>query len=72
MPPNGRWRRFGKPFGLELYRKDKSPETAQSGHVAASQRKSTNAATSGFTPRRYDTNPAAVALLWEATPELDD
>ena len=63
---------FGKPFGLELYRKDKRRIVANSADASAGQRKSTNAAASGFTPRRYDTDPAAIALLWAATPELDD
>ena len=45
---------FGKPFGLELYRKDKSPEAAQSGHAAASQRKST---TSPLGSHPDDTTP---------------
>ena len=62
---------FGKPFGLELYRKDKAP-SLQIRHVAASHRKSTDAAPSGLTPRRYDANPAAVALLRAASSELNE
>ena len=63
---------FGKPFGLELYRKDKNPPLQSSANAPAGDRKSTNSAASGFTPRRYDTDPAAIALLWAATPELDE
>ena len=62
---------FGKPFGLELYRKDKSADPRTIAHVAAGHRSFTNAARR-FTPRRYDTDPAAVALLRAATPGLDD
>ena len=63
---------FGKPFGLELYRKDKGPPLQTSADAPAGRRKSAHAAPSGLTPRRYDADPAAIALLWPATPELDD
>ena len=63
---------FGKPFGLELYRKDKKCHPCKVAHAAASHRRSTTPAASGFTPRRYDTDPAAVALLRAATSGLDD
>ena len=63
---------FGKPFGLELYRKDKGRSVANSANAPADERKSTHAAPSGFAPRRYDTDPAAITLLWAATAELDD
>ena len=41
---------FGKPFGLELYRKDKKSLLAKSANAQAGHRKSTNSAASGFTP----------------------
>ena len=61
---------FGKPFGLELYRKDRNrpAKAAQSGRAAVQPA----LAAVRFTPRRHDTNPAAVALLRKTTPELDD
>ena len=62
---------FGKPFGLELYRKDKNPALQSHANAPAGDRKSAHAAPSRFTPRRYDTDPAAITLLWTATPELD-
>ena len=63
---------FGKPFGLELYRKDKisslsNPTAAPP--VAASAPTQTACRLSS---RRYDANPAAIALLWPAASELDD
>ena len=63
---------FGKPFGLELYRKDKDPALQTCPSHQPGRRKSTHSAPSGLTPRRYDTDPAAIPLLWAATPELDD
>ena len=63
---------FGKPFGLELYRKDKSYRLQSLPTLTPADRKSTDAAPFRLTPRRYDTDPAAIALLWAATPELDD
>ena len=58
---------FGKPFGLELYRKDKKYRLAKSATAQAGNCKSTDPAAFRFTPRRYDTDPAAVALLRTAT-----
>ena len=48
------------------------PIVARSGDTPAGRRKSTHSAPSGLTPRRYDTDPAAIALLRAATSELDD
>ena len=63
---------FGKPFGLELYRKDKNIASAKSASDQAGSCKSTDSAALRFTPRRYDTDPAAVALLRTAARGLDD
>ena len=63
---------FGKPFGLELYRKDKNVSLATVCQRSGGDCKSTDPAAFRFTPRRYDTDPAAVALLRAATPGLDD
>ena len=64
---------FGKPFGLgALSQGQEEPIVARSGDTPAGRRKSTHSAPSGLTPRRYDTDPAAIALLWAATSELDD
>ena len=57
---------FGRPFGLELYRKDKTRGSTIS-EVTASDRQSEG----WFTPRRYDADPATIALLRAATSELD-
>ena len=63
---------FGKPFGLELYRKDKKG-IARNTHPHCSQPLQVHHHSRvRFTPRRHDTNPAAVALLWAPTPGLDD
>ena len=35
MPPSGRSATFGKPFGLELYRKDKKAIVAKSGDATS-------------------------------------
>ena len=61
---------FGKPFGLELYRKDKnaskvcqrSSKRLQVRHPAAFR----------FASRRYDIDPATIALLWPAKPGLNN
>ena len=58
---------FGKPFGLELYRKDKKFALQGLPALRAATAKSADPAAFRFTPRRYDTDPAAVALLWAAT-----
>ena len=63
---------FGKPFGLELYRKDKKFALQGLPAFRAATSKSTDPAALWFTPRRYDTDPAAVALLRSATTGLDD
>ena len=63
---------FGKPFGLELYRKDKKGSLANSAHVAAGNRSLTDRSPCRLHTRRYDTDPAAVALLRAATRGLDD
>ena len=62
---------FGKPFGLELYRKDKKGILEHSPSAAANHCSFTPTARR-FTPRRYDADPAAVALLWAATSRLHD
>ena len=61
---------FGKPFGLELYRKDKSPSLQSPAGVEPVTSSPPTQPRAGFTPRRYDANPAAIALLWPAAPEL--
>ena len=63
---------FGKPFGLELYRKDKKgmPRTAHPRCRPTAV--STTDHRVRFTPRRYDADPAALALLWASTSRLDD
>ena len=61
---------FGKPFGLELYRKDKKAHPRTLTHPAASHCKSTITAACRFTPRRHDPDSAAVALLRAPTPGL--
>ena len=63
---------FGKPFGLELYRKDKKSVLEKSATLKPASCKSTTQAACRFTPRRYDTDPAAVALLRAAARGLDD
>ena len=63
---------FGKPFGLELYRKDKNIVLQSLPAINPGSCKSTDSAALRLTPRRYDTDPAAVALLRAATSGLDD
>ena len=62
---------FGKPFGLELYRKDKkgSSNTCQR---CSPPRRSTATASCRLTPRRHDADPSALALLRAAALRLDD
>ena len=63
---------FGKPFGLELYRKEKNVIAATPDN-ASSQRPPSpaNPAASWFPAGRHDPDPAAIALLW-ATRQIDD
>ena len=63
---------FGKPFGLELYRKDKVPPSKSPAAVELGDVKSTNTAARRFSPGRYDADPAAIALLWPAAAELHE
>ena len=71
MPPNGRWPLSANRLGLSFTARTRGI-VAKSADTPAGHRKSTHTAPSGLTPRRYDTDPAAIALLWAATPELDD
>jgi recombination DNA repair RAD52 pathway protein len=52
---------FGKPFGLELYRKDKAPRLHNQTTLQP--------ASAG---PRLGSHPDDTTLLWETTPELDD
>ena len=64
---------FGKPFGLALYRKDKKDNASQSlPTLQTRDRRPADPAALRFTPRRYDTDPAAIALLRATTSGLDD
>ena len=62
---------FGKPFGLELYRKEKK-QPLQHVPPSAADRRSAGAATCRLPSRRHHTNPAAVALLRPTTAGLND
>ena len=66
MPPNGRWRLSANRSDSSFIARTRRP-SLQSRHAAAGHRRSTDPVSSRFTPRRYDTDPAAVALLWAAT-----
>ena len=60
---------FGKPFGLELYRKDKKCRLGKLANIQVyGGRKSADPAAFQFTSRRHDAYPAAVALLRAAPP----
>ena len=63
---------FGKPFGLELYRKDKNIASQSLPAIKRAAASPPTPAALRFTPRRYDTDPAAVALLRTAARGLDD
>ena len=64
---------FGRPFGLELYRKDKNAVSASSPTVRSTAvESSSNPAALRFTPGRYNSNPEALALLRPAPPWLHD
>ena len=63
---------FGKPFGLELYRKDKNAVSASSPTVRSTAVRVSNPAALRFASRRYNSNPEAVALLRPAPPWLND
>ena len=62
---------FGKPFGLELYRKDKR-RTNTHPHCSQLLQIHHHSRASVGTSRRHDTNSAAVALLWAPKPGLHD
>ena len=64
---------FGRPFGLELYRKDKNAVSASSPTVRSTTvESSSNPAAFRFTPGRYNANPEALALLRPPPPWLHD
>ena len=64
---------FGRPFGLELYRKDKNVASVKSPTVRSTAvESSSNPAALRFAPRRHNSNPKAVALLRPAPPWLND
>ena len=64
---------FGRPFGLELYRKDKNAVSASAPIPASTTvEKSAYPAACRFTPGRYNSNPKAVTLLRPAPHQLDD
>ena len=63
---------FGKPFGLELYRKDKNIALAKSPAIERAAAQPAMRVALRFTPRRYDPHPAAIALSRPAAGGLDD
>jgi Rad52/22 family double-strand break repair protein/Siphovirus Gp157 len=62
---------FGKPFGLELYRKDKK-DLRTVAHSAARHCRLNTTASCRLTPRRYDGDSSALALLRAAALWLHD
>ena len=64
---------FGRPFGLELYRKDKNAVSASSPTVRSTAVESPPTQPRfGLHPDDYNSNPEAVALLRPAPPWLND
>ena len=61
---------FGKPFGLELYRKDKGHAFEHSPTLQPAMVGQPHS--SRFAPRRHDADTQAVALLWASAPRIDD
>ena len=71
MPPNARWRLSANRSGSSFTGRTRN-SPCKVCHRSGGDSKSTNPAAFRFTPRRYDTDPAAVALLRAATTGLDD
>ena len=71
MPPNARWRLSANRSDLSSIARTKiaSPRLLA---LQGNGCKPASPAAFRLTSRRYDTNPAAVALLWATTSELDD